>query len=53
MRALIQRAIYVLNYIMIIDSVQADFPKIHNLRVCAGLEIEATGLDAEDATVAL
>jgi hypothetical protein len=28
---LIQRAIYVLNNIMIINSVQADFPKIHSL----------------------
>jgi hypothetical protein len=28
---LIQRAIYVLNNIMIINSVQADFPKTHSL----------------------
>jgi hypothetical protein len=32
----IQRAIYVLNYIMIIYSEQADFSKIHNL--CEGVK---------------
>jgi hypothetical protein len=43
---LIQRAIYVLNYTMIINSVQADFPKIHNLceagRSITGPQIPAT-----------
>jgi hypothetical protein len=33
---LIQRAIYVLNNIMIINSVQADFPKIHSLCEAGG-----------------
>jgi hypothetical protein len=40
---LAQMATYVLNYIMIINSVQADFPKIHNL--CeAGCLIIVAGL---------
>jgi hypothetical protein len=50
---LAQMATYVLNYIMIINSVQADFPKIHNLREASHNQMAAVKKSAATLNVNL